>query len=89
MTFGVITVGEGRLTKMTDLLIPCLVSAILGGVFVALLCLRAVWRLATMATEAIRERDELRAVVVPLFAEVTAYRREAAQRDEYIEQEWI
>lgn len=74
---------------MTDLLIPCLISALLGGAFVALLCLRTVWRLAAMATEAYDERDELRAVVVPLFAEVTAYRREAAQRSEYIQQEWI
>lgn len=67
---------------MTDTLIPCLISALLGGAFVALLVLRAVWRLAAIATAAIRERDELR-------AEVVEYRREAAQQDEYIKEGWI
>lgn len=70
-------------------LIPYLISALLGGAFVALLTLRAVRHLAAMATAAIRERDQLAAAVVALMAEVAEYRREAAQRDEYIEQEWI
>ena len=74
---------------MTDLLIPCLISAIIGGAFVALLVLRAVWRLAAIARTAIRERDELRAAIVPLFAEVAEYRREAAQQDEYIKLEFF
>ncbi len=74
---------------MTDLLIPCLISAIIGGAFVALLVLRAVRHLAAIATEAIRERDELRAAIVPLFAEVTEYRKQEAQVDEYIKLEFF
>lgn len=70
-------------------LISLLIGVLIGGAFVVCLTWRAGTRLAALATDAIRERDELRAVVVPLFAEVTEYRREAAQRDEYIEQEWI
>lgn len=67
---------------MIDLLIPCLISALIGGVFVGLLALRAVWRLANMVAAAIAERNQL-------AVELVGYRQAEAERDACIEQEWL
>lgn len=65
--------------------ISILVGAILGGAIVAYPALRAVNRMAGASAAAIKQCNEMLAVLKPLLREVIEYRRAEAERDEFVE----